>query len=135
MRELPFDPAEAYFFPKYITNSNRKDKSIKVRHGPYWYAGYIENNRHHLYYIGKDLPEELQPYIDHGREQKVLKPGRFKSERRTRPDNSFDSIQASLDKGNQVVIRLRNIATACNARIESLDNYTFVLYRDPEEHA
>lgn len=134
MRELPFDPSQAYFFPKYIKNKKQpKDGSPPARHGPYWYAGYIQENRHRLHYIGKELPEELVPYIDHGREQKLAKQGRKPSERIDRPYNSFNSIQASLDDGNQVVINITNIAQHCKARIETLDNYTFVLYRDPIE--
>jgi hypothetical protein len=128
--ELPFDPAHAHYFLKYIKRKQSKDGIIH-RTGPYWYAGYIKENRYRLFYIGRDLPDQLLPYVREMIQQSNLPPTPAKRRQNSVMRNMTD-ISTALDHGNQVIIDIKQIATSAKANYSTINPTRFELHRDPE---
>lgn len=132
-RQIPFDPAKVQYSRRYIRNPGRlKDGSRPSQRGPYWYACWMEGGRYRSFYLGKDLPDSLRPYVsDEQMAREVeLRPEVSKQNRGRR--FRYDSLQETLSQGQQVVIDLNHIAYICKAHYNKIGPDRFVLYRDPE---
>lgn len=133
---LKFDPAKVTYAFRYRRHSHiKKDgtKYVGPKNGPYWYASELHPEQGlKTYYIGKELPEECIPYVP-----KVLYTGGPVMGKRGNPfkkrRGASDTILEALDRGEQVVLDVKQIAEDCKAYVDSLGGYRYLLYRDPIE--
>ncbi len=126
---LRFEPDKVIYRQRYTVGGiKRKDGTSCRPTGPYWYAFWVGDGTLQSAYIGKELPEVCKPYVNNV----MSTPPQVGTLKPYNDSLSYVSIQAALDKGKQVVIRIPSIAFSCNAQYAEIDSGCYVLYRDPQ---
>lgn len=120
---LPFNPAEVDYWHKYTRNGQVTKKGEKL-YGPYWYAYWMERQsvgkwKIHTYYLGKELPEQCKPYA---KDVKVNIP-----EANTR--FMLKPLVGHMKEGDQLIIRVQEIANECGGYYKSLGNDEYLIYK------
>lgn len=116
-----FDPAQVRFYPQ---SDPRWGKLNRV----YWYAYEYKDGKAKVYYIGKSLPEEYKPYVTNSAW------AQHEEFSRRQPYGEVESkdIGAAIERGEQVIIDIAEIASACNASVARLSRHRFLLYKEPD---
>ena len=125
-RVLRFNPAEVQYYQTYASGHRRKDGK-KTRSGPYWVASWAENGKLVNQYLGKDPPAECLPYLP----KEYVKVPRKKREAMHRLATPQE-INEALDRGDQVIISIPEIARQHNCYYNNIGSERYVLYRDPK---
>lgn len=136
LEEIKEHPEKFTYAQRYTYSSHKRKDGTRYRGaktGPYWYANWMDDGRFRTKYIGKELPSECIPfapastYLNH---PSPVKGGKLPARLR----GASDTILEALDRGDQVVIDLTQIANDCGAHVSRLPhkgNLRFVIYRDP----
>jgi len=119
-KPLPFEPSQARFFQKSIPNKRVGQPGRKMM-GPYWYAAIKVDGVIKHYYIGKELPEELKPFIPVDAPEVA---------QNSTVQMAYDNLRRTLERGNQVIIDIGQICRVCGAEYLPLSQSRFLLYKE-----
>lgn len=132
-KPLKFDPSKVTYARRYVTKGKRRKDGTKNpnKTGPYWYANEMADGRFKTYYIGRELPPECIPYAEPETYLDHLVPGGNHAPKNiVRLRGASDSILEALDRGEQVVLDLNQIARDCNSYVDRIGDRRYVFYRD-----
>lgn len=123
---LRFDPSQVQYYQTNSSGYKRKD-GTKSRAGPYWIASWVENGKLVNQYLGKEPPEECLPYLP---KDYVKTPRKYKE---AKPRLATpQEISEALDRGDQILISIPEIARQHNCYYNNIGSEKYVLYRDPK---
>lgn len=125
-KPIQFNPSQVQYYQTYSGGHKRKD-GTKNRAGPYWVASWVENGKLVNQYLGKDPPTECLPYLP----KEYIRVPRKKREAMHRLATSQE-INDALDRGDQILISLQELAKEYNCYYNKFGADKFVLYRDPK---